>query len=100
MYYVFYARGRPGDVLKKLGGNVDQYLKALEDEIERAKHQRDNVAYIKRMHVSFDTLNDVEAVDASMLGKWDDYIEYLENLRVEACLLFDFEQEDEDGTVC
>ena len=65
----------------KLKGNVDTYLDALEDEIERVKHQRNNIPY---SHSEY-------------LKSWDEYITHLESLRVEACLLMEFEDE-EDST--
>ena len=65
--------------MAKLKGNVDSYLIALEDEIERVKHQRSQVPFSHREH----------------LKSWDEYIAHLENLRVEACLLMEFEEPDD-----
>lgn len=65
----------------KLKGSVSQYLDALEDEIERVKHQRAGVPF---SHSEY-------------LASWDEYLAHLENLKVEACLLLDFEEYDVTG---
>ena len=65
----------------RLKGSVAQYLSALEDEIERIKHQRERVPFSHKDH----------------LKSWDEYLDHLENLRVEACLLMEFEVDDVSG---
>ena len=65
----------------KLKGSVASYLNALEDEIDRVKSQRGGVPF---SHSEY-------------LKNWDEYLAHLENLRVEACLLMDFEEDDVTG---
>jgi len=62
----------------KLKGSVDGYLTALGDEIERVKIQRARIPF---SHSEY-------------LKSWDEYLSHLENLKIEACLLFDFEVDD------
>lgn len=64
--------------MNKFGGNRDGFLKAVEEEIERAKSQR-HLAQMGR-----------ETVD------WDGYIKYLEGLVLEADLLMEFEEDEDD----
>ena len=64
-----------------LKGSLPQYLKALEDEIERVEHQMKQVPWSHNKY----------------LQNWQDYRDHLENLKVEACSLYDFEDPDETG---
>lgn len=64
--------------MTKLKGSVGTYLTVLEEEIERAKSKRTFVPHDRK-----------ESIDA-----WDAYIAHLENLRVESCLLMEFEEDD------
>ena len=63
----------------KLKGSVSAYLTALDDEIERVKTQR-GIPY---------------EVFSGKFTSWDEYLTHLENVKVEACLLMEFEVDDE-----
>lgn len=62
----------------KLKGSVGGYLKAIEEEIERIKHQIGSVPEWREQR-----------------SDWEAYLNHLENMKIEVCLLMDFEEEDE-----
>lgn len=64
-----------------LKGSLPQYLAAIEDEIERVKHQKACVPEFRE----------------SSHKSYDEYLQYLEDMKVEACLLMDFENPDVTG---
>lgn len=81
------------EMSEQVKGSLDSYLKALEDELERAKHQRMIAA--RGTHGGIRSWEVVED-EVSQVKWWDMYIEHLENLSAEAVLLVDFEVDESE----
>jgi hypothetical protein len=64
----------------QMKGNLDGYLKAIEEEIERLKHQRLSVP----------------GFCGELIKHYDEQIKLLEQRQLEACLLIDFEEDEQD----